>query len=69
VVGVDGSAYGDPAVRYGVEVAKRAGGYLRLVVVGRHGTGGLQDLPLGSVTRALTHHTHCPLLVVSDQDA
>jgi nucleotide-binding universal stress UspA family protein len=37
-----------------------------LVVVGRHGETRLLGLPLGSITRALINHTHCPVLVVHD---
>jgi nucleotide-binding universal stress UspA family protein len=38
-----------------------------LVVVGRHGHGGVLGLPLGSIARALVHHSHCPVVLVPDR--
>ena len=35
-----------------------------LIVVGTHGYGDIESLLMPSVARGLTHHTHCPVLVV-----
>jgi nucleotide-binding universal stress UspA family protein len=36
----------------------------RLIVIGAHGWGALQRLVFGSVSTAVLHHAHCPVLVV-----
>jgi nucleotide-binding universal stress UspA family protein len=36
----------------------------RLIVVGSHGSGPIQSVVYGSVTRRLLHHPPCPVLVV-----
>ncbi|NJP34904.1 universal stress protein [Micromonospora thermarum] len=43
-----------------VEESKEA----QLVVVGAHGRGALGGLLLGSVSHAVLHHAHCPLVIV-----
>jgi nucleotide-binding universal stress UspA family protein len=36
-----------------------------MLVVGRRGTGGFARLTMGSVTNAVTHHAHSPVLIVT----
>ncbi|WP_018789443.1 universal stress protein [Salinispora arenicola] len=47
-----------------VEASKRA----QLVVVGAHGRGALGGLLLGSVSHAVLHHGHSPLVIVRHGD-
>jgi len=53
---------GDPAV----ELAAAAR-FARCLVVGCRGRGGFKGLVLGSTSRALVHHTYCPLVVTPAQ--
>ncbi|WP_043323289.1 universal stress protein, partial [Micromonospora sp. M42] len=55
------SIRGAPA-RVLVEESKDA----QLVVVGAHGRGALGGLLLGSVSHAVLHHAHSPLVIVRD---
>ena len=39
-------------------------GDAQLVVVGSHGSGGVVDSALGSVSQSVLHHAECPVLIV-----
>ncbi|WP_327002191.1 universal stress protein [Dactylosporangium sp. NBC_01737] len=47
-----------------VEVLRRHSQTARLVVIGSHGTGGVDGKPVGAVAEALCLRAHCPVLVV-----
>ncbi|WP_327004412.1 universal stress protein [Dactylosporangium sp. NBC_01737] len=47
-----------------VEVLRRHSQTARLMVIGSHGTGGVDGKPVGAVAEALCRAAHCPVLIV-----
>jgi nucleotide-binding universal stress UspA family protein len=52
-----------------VEELLRASAGADLIVVSSRGTGGFKRLRMGSVATQLTHHAHCPVVVIPAGDA
>jgi nucleotide-binding universal stress UspA family protein len=48
-----------------LEVARNAD----VIVVGSRGAGGFRKLLTGSVSTHVTHHAHCPVVVIPDTDS
>ncbi|MDH2426216.1 universal stress protein [Sphaerisporangium sp. TRM90804] len=60
----DVAVTGEPVCAHPVDALTKASRKAELVVVGSHGRGRLGALLLGSVSRALLHHSFCPVAVV-----
>jgi nucleotide-binding universal stress UspA family protein len=52
-----------------VEELLRASAGADMIVVSSRGTGGFKRLRMGSVATQLTHHAHCPVVVIPAGDA
>lgn len=51
-----------------VEELVRASAGADMIVIGSRGAGGFQRLRVGSVASQLTHHAHCPVVVIPVND-
>ena len=54
-------------VGYPAEVLANVSTNAQLLVVGSHGAGGFSGMKLGSISHALAHQAHCPLMVVREE--
>lgn len=54
----------EPTVPAMLELSKHA----EMVVVGRRGHGGVEQVLLGSVSTGVAHHAHCPVAVIHHEE-
>ena len=53
-------------IGYPAEVLSNASPSAQLLIVGSHGGGGFAGMGLGSISNAVAHEAHCPVLVVRE---
>jgi nucleotide-binding universal stress UspA family protein len=53
-------------IGYPAEVLSNLSSSAQLLIVGSHGGGGFAGMGLGSISSAVAHEAHCPVLVVRD---
>jgi nucleotide-binding universal stress UspA family protein len=51
-----------------VEEIVNAGKDADMIVVGSRGAGGFSRMMMGSVSSLVTHHAHCPVVVIPPED-
>ena len=70
IPGADGERIRQDVVRgHPAQVLVDAGAGAELIVVGNRGHGGVAGMLLGSVSRHVSAHAPCPVLVVHEDDA